>query len=164
MARPATEEAIAYLFRDNHLRMVRLAYLLTSDSGLAEEIAQEAFVKVWRNWGRIQKKGSAAAYLRTTVINLSKSSLRRRLLEMRKSLPEERPTPEPDTGARVDVGRALLHLPKRQRACIVLRYYEDLTEQQCAQTLGVSVGTIKSQTHKALKRLETELGGDSDER
>lgn len=156
------EEPIGYLFRESYARMVRLAFLMTSDNALAEEIVQEAFVKVWKNWSRIRSEGSSQAYLRAAVLNQSRSSLRRRFLESRKKPPYEPVAADQEASRRVDVGRALLCLPPRQRACVILRYYEDMTEKQCAQILRVSVGTIKSQTYKALRRLETEIGGGPD--
>src|SRR4051794_21628968 len=74
------DEGIDGLYRDHHRRVVRLAFLLTQDTGVAEEIAQEAFVRVWRAWERVE---NGPAFLRTTVVNLAKSSLRRRALEAR---------------------------------------------------------------------------------
>lgn len=156
------EHAISYLYRENYERMVRLAFLMTSDRELAEEVVQEAFVKVWKGWSRILKDGAAPAYLRTAVVNQSRSRLRRRQLESTRK-PKFDPLPsDPEAARRIDIGRVLLSLPQRQRACVVLRYYEDLSEQQCAEILGVKLGTIKSQTHKGLKNLQKQLGGVAD--
>lgn len=155
------DEALEALFQEQYPKVVRLAYLLTSDAGVAEELAQEAFVRTWRAWGRIRNPQVAPAYLRKAVVNLARSSLRRRLLEARHRSARADDGREHDPGLRLDVLDALRHLPPRQRACVTLRYYEDLSEQETARTLGVSVGTVKSTTHKALRRLETLLGGEA---
>ena len=156
----SADEAIDDLYRDHHRRAVRLAFMLTGDAGVAEEVAQEAFVRVWRSWDRIQDTGAAAAYLRKTVVNLSTSTLRRRALELRHRVRRLEGAVEVDPDARIDVLRAVSKLPARQRACVALRFYEDLSESQTAEVLGISVGAVKSQTYKALRRLEQIVGGD----
>lgn len=83
MARPSRREALALLYERHYAELVRLAFAMTSDWGLAEELAQEAFVRVWRSWGNIRDQESAPAYLRTTVVNLARRSLRRKLQERR---------------------------------------------------------------------------------
>ena len=155
MGRPSRREALALLYERHYGELVRLAFALTSDWGLAEELAQEAFVRVWRSWGNIRDQQSAPAYLRTTVVNLARRSLRRRLLERqtwrRRGAGDLRSA---DPGETVDLLRALACLPARKRACVVLRFYLDLSEADTAAALGVSVGTVKSQTAKAVGRLE----------
>lgn len=152
---------LAALYRDHYQAMVRLARLLTSDDGLAEDIAQDAFVRTWRAWLRIRDEGSAPAYLRATVVNLARTSLRRRLLERRHAAADaaggERAW-DPDQAGRIAVLDALRHLPYGQRSVVVLRYHLDLPEQQVADLLGIAPGTVKSQTHKALARLAELLG------
>src|ERR671925_1351006 len=81
--RTGADEGIDELYRDVHVRTVRLALVLTGDAGVAEEVVQEAFVRVWRSWDRIRDRDAARAYLRRTVVNLSTSLLRRRTLEIR---------------------------------------------------------------------------------
>lgn len=158
----ARDHEIARLFEDQYPSMVRLAFLLTIDSGTSEDIAQEAFVRLWRSWGKVRKRESTTAYLRSTVVNLSRSSLRSRIRERRRMRAPTSPyeSHESDPSMRVDMSRVLRKLPVRQRACVVLRFYEDLTEVETAQVLGVTEGTIKSQMHKAMKHLERELGGE----
>jgi RNA polymerase sigma-70 factor (sigma-E family) len=153
MARPSRREALALLYERHYTELVRLAFALTSDWDLAEELAQEAFVRVWRGWGNIRDQRSAPAYLRTTVVNLARRSLRRRLQE-RRAWSSARDSRSADPGESVDLLRALARLPVRKRACVVLRFYLDLSEADTAAALGVSVGTVKSQTAKALRRLE----------
>ena len=153
MARPSRREALALLYERHYAELVRLAFAMTSDWGLAEELAQEAFVRVWRSWGNIRDQESAPAYLRTTVVNLARRSLRRKLQE-RRAWSSARDPRSTDPGESVDLLRALACLPARKRACVVLRFYLDLSEADTAAVLGVSVGTVKSQTAKALRRLE----------
>jgi RNA polymerase sigma-70 factor (sigma-E family) len=155
MDRPARREALALLYERHYTELVRLAFALTSDWGLAEELAQEAFVRAWHSWGNIRDPQSAPAYLRTCVVNLARRSLRRRLLERRawrwRGAGDLRSA---DPAESVDLLRALACLPAGKRACVVLRFYLDLSEADTAAALGLSVGTVKSQTAKALRRLE----------
>jgi RNA polymerase sigma-70 factor (sigma-E family) len=157
---PSADEGIDELYRQVHVRTVRLAVMLTGNAGAAEELLQEAFVRVWRSWDRIRDVDAAHAYLRTTVVNLSRSFLRRRTLEVRHRFRRVDDAVQIDPDVRIDLLRAVAKLPARQRACVALRFYEDLSEPQTAELLGISVGAVKSQTHKALQRLETFVGGD----
>lgn len=133
--------------------LLRTAYLLTRDHGLAEDLVQTALTKAWFAWGRIQ--GEPEAYVRKVMVNTFASMWRRRWNG-------ERPTEElPDAGYDAHAGRAgsqdlwdaLGRLPRRQRAVVVLRYFEDLTEVETARVLDCSVGTVKSQTARAMERL-----------
>jgi DNA-directed RNA polymerase specialized sigma24 family protein len=137
MDRPSRREALALLYERQYAELVRLAFALTNDWGLAEELAQEAFVRVWRSWGNIRDPQSAPAYLRTCVVNLARRSLRRRLLERRawrwRGAGDLRSA---DPGESVDLLRALACLPARKRACVVLRFYLDLSEADTAAALG----------------------------
>ncbi|MGH9127079.1 MAG: SigE family RNA polymerase sigma factor [Acidimicrobiales bacterium] len=134
------------LYRTRYADMVRLAYLLIGSSAEAEEIVQDAFVRIR---GRIQRVDNPSAYLRTTVINGCRNRFRRREVERRY-------TPRPEAAAydRVDeLGDALAALPARQRAVIVLRYYAGLSEAEIAATLGCRPGTVKSLCHRGLAEL-----------
>jgi RNA polymerase sigma factor (sigma-70 family) len=126
-------------------------------------LAQEAFLRLWRRWGGLRDSRAALGYLRATVVNLSRSSLRRRLVELRhqRSVGEE--AREPDPTARLDIARALAKLPARKRACVVLRHLVDLSVEETAAVLGISTGSVKSQTHRALRLLEAALS-DHDRR
>src|SRR5215472_7875909 len=146
-------DALARLYQQHYPELVRLGLGLTTDRGLAEELAQEAFVRAWRSWWRIRDERSAPAYLRATVVNLARTSLRRRLRE-RQALRRTPAAGGEDVDASIDLLRALAKLPARKRACIVLRYYVDLSEVDVAQVLGVQVGTVKSQTAKGLRLME----------
>lgn len=150
---PSRREALALLYERYYVELVRLAFSLTGDWGVAEELAQEAFVRAWRSWANIRDQQAAPAYLRTTVVNLARKALRRRSRERVAWQDADGPRTA-DPGTNIDLLRALACLPVRKRACVVLRFYLDLSEADTAAALGVSVGTVKSQTAKALRRLE----------
>ncbi|WP_374971156.1 SigE family RNA polymerase sigma factor [Terrabacter sp. BE26] len=143
--------------------LARLAYLLTGDRHSAEDLLQNALAKVYRHWVRVQASGQRDAYVRRILVNESssrwRSVLRRRetpgshLLEVM-----EPPTAQGlDPAAAMDLWRQVQGLPTQQRAAIVLRYYEDLTEAQTAEVLGCSVGTVKSHTSRAITALRTRM-------
>jgi RNA polymerase sigma-70 factor (sigma-E family) len=156
---PAGRDAqIVALYEQHQAELVRLAALLTGDQQVAEELTQEAFVHAWRSWGRLHTPGAEVAYLRGVVVNLARKSVRRRLVELRHRLAQPRLATSPDPASRVDLADAVARLPIRKRACVVLRYDLGLSEQETAGVLGVSVGTVKSQTHKALEQLGRLLG------
>ena len=156
MDRPSRREAMVLLYERHYAELVRLAFGLTSDWGLAEELVQEAFVRVWRSWANIRDQQSAPAYLRSCVVNLARTSLRRAVRE-RSAWNDVTAPGSAESGADIDLLRALARLPVRKRACIVLRFYMDLSEADTAAALGVSVGTVKSQTAKALRRIQSLL-------
>jgi RNA polymerase sigma-70 factor (sigma-E family) len=147
--------------------LLRAAYLLTGDQHLAEDLVQSALARTHRAWGRLHDQGNVEAYTRKVMYHLQVSWWRRpRVAE---SLPGDVPEPraghKPDhgdaTGTRLMLRRALLRLTARQRAVLVLRFFEDRSEAETAELLGVSTGTVKSQTARALARLRTvapELG------
>ncbi len=134
--------------------LVQLGFVLTGDRHLAEDLLQSALLKLAQRWGRIE---SPLAYAKRIMINESNSWWRRR--KIREHLTDgmaDRPSAE-DTAesvVRQDVFvRALRKLSAKQRTVLVLRYYEDMSEADAAQVMGCTVGTIKSQTHYALKKL-----------
>lgn len=133
----------------------RTSYLLTGDWGLAEDLLQTALARAYPRWDRIVAD-DPEAYLRRVLVNTWSSWWRRR---WRGEVPTEqlRDRPMPDEYAAADrrdaVRAALARLPRRQRAVVVLRFHEDMTEAQTAAVLGISVGTVKSQAAKALAKL-----------
>ncbi|MCU1538614.1 MAG: polymerase, sigma-24 subunit, subfamily [Humibacillus sp.] len=138
--------------------LVRTAYLLTHDRGLAEDLVQTSLAKAWFAWGRIE--GHPHAYVRRVMVNTYSSWWRRRWNGevATETLPEGAGHRGPGAGtadveARTDLWTALARLPKRQRAVVVLRYYEDLSEADTAEIMQCSVGTVKSQASKALAKL-----------
>ena len=145
---------------------VRLAFLLTSDGQTAEDIAQEAFIKVAGRFRHLRDPNALDAYLRRTVVNLCMSHHRRRRVE-REYLSREagrRPATigPPDVGARDELRAALATLPMRQRAAIVLRYYQDLSEQQVAEALGCSATAARSLVFRAMETLRTQISRGDD--
>ena len=134
-------------------RLLRTSYLLTQDHALAEDLLQTALAKAWFAWSRIEG-GDPEPYVRRIIINTYSSWWRRRWNSEQPSahLPEST-TSGGATEERTDVWQALQRLPRRQRAVVVLRYYEDLTEAETARVLGCSTGTVKSQTSKAFAKL-----------
>jgi RNA polymerase sigma-70 factor (sigma-E family) len=135
-------------------RLLRTAYLLTRDHGLAEDLLQTALTKAWFSWSRIE--GDPEPYVRKVLVNTFSSQWRRRWNG--EHAYAEPPEPEPvATGHgvddRQDLWTAMGRLPRRQRAVVVLRFVEDLSEAETARILGVSTGTVKSQTSKALAKL-----------
>jgi len=134
--------------------LLRTAYLLTGDHGRAEDLLQTSLAKAWRSWGRIEQHPEP--YVRKILFNTYASWWRRRWNgeQPTAELPDDRTDPYVDRHAEsTDLWDAVTRLPKRQRAVIVLRFYEDLSEAQTASLLGIAPGTVKSQTSKALTSL-----------
>jgi len=133
--------------------LLRTAYLLTRDRHLAEDLVQTALAKAWSARRRIV--GDPEPYVRRIMVNEFASGRRRKWRgEQPTAEPPDthRPPDEPDP----DLWHALANLPRRQRAVVVLRFFDDLTEAETARTLGVSVGTVKSQTARALAKLRVD--------
>ena len=133
-------------------RHLRLALLLTGDRWQAEELLQDSLVKIYERWRKLAQHDDLHAYLRRVLANNHTSMWRRR---RRESLVADVPDRAAAVGSEADaeVKRALMALPARQRAVVVLRLYEDLSERQTAEALGCSVGTVKSQYARALEKL-----------
>jgi RNA polymerase sigma-70 factor (sigma-E family) len=164
LAEPREVGGLADLYLRHGDAAVRLAYLLTGDRALAEDLVQDAFVKLAGRLVHLRDPGAFDAYLRRTVVNLTNSYFRRKRLE-RAYLRRERGgirTEEslPDTGPRDELWEALGRLSPRQRAAIVLRYYEDLSEQRVAEILNCRPGTVKSLVSRGLAILRDEVTHD----
>lgn len=142
--------------------LVRSAFLLTGDQQLAEDLVQSALEKTARHWGSIRFAGAAESYVRRTMYREQVSIWRRRRVaeDLTDVIPEQRRTTDAGDPVedRIVLSQALGGLGRRQRAIVVLRFYEDLTEREVAEMLGISVGTVKSQTSKALHRLRLTCG------
>jgi RNA polymerase sigma-70 factor (sigma-E family) len=148
------------LFHAHYPHIVYTAFALVGDWDLAEQLAQEAYLRLWRRWSWIADPQAAPSYLQRTVVNLSRETIRRRVIERRvlKARSMERPrASEPDAAEVVALRRAITTLPSQKRECIVLRYLLGLSEAETAGLLGVSVGMVKSQTHKGLHQLPERL-------
>jgi RNA polymerase sigma-70 factor (sigma-E family) len=141
--------------------LMRLAYVLTGDQHAAEDLLQSSLVRAAARWGRIHT--APEAYVRKIIYRQQVSGWRRgarRPETLMAELPEVAGTgPEPSAEARLVLQGALRALPAGKRAVLVLRYLEDLPEGQVAELLGCSVGTVRSQTHKALAQVRSVLAG-----
>jgi RNA polymerase sigma-70 factor (sigma-E family) len=142
--------------------LVRTAFLLTGDRGRAEDLVQQVLVKVHRRWTHIAHAESPYAYTRAALANESASWWRRkRVAESLGDLPVHADRAAGDAYAAYDTRdelvRAVLGLPPRMRAVVVLRYFDDLSEADTAAALGMSVGSVKSQASRGLERLRTVL-------
>ncbi|REE96919.1 SigE family RNA polymerase sigma factor [Thermomonospora umbrina] len=137
----------------HHHRLLRSAYLVTGDLHLAEDLLQDALIKLALNWTKLYAEPEA--FVRTVMYRDAVSWWRKRRREHPTASPPDRGSGDPAEPAamRLLFARALDRLTVKQRAVLVLRYFEDLPEATVAQVLGVSVGTVKSQTHSALRRL-----------
>jgi RNA polymerase sigma-70 factor (sigma-E family) len=147
------------LYQAHAPEAARLAYLLIGDRALAEDLVHEAFVRLFGRFRDLRNPEAFRSYLRTTVVNLSRSHFRHRRVERAYLEREGRmpAPPGPEPPGRQELWESLQALRPRQRAAIVLRYYEDLTEAQTAEVLGCAVGTVKSLVSRGLHQLRTEL-------
>jgi RNA polymerase sigma-70 factor (sigma-E family) len=152
----ADDEAFREFVTARWTALTRTAYLLTGDHGRAEDLVQTTLEKMHRHWRRIERKDAPDAYARRVMTNLAISQSRRRRFR------ETPITHAPEIAAgdatdavvvRDEVWRALLRLPPRMRAVLVLRFFEDLSEAEAARVLNCSEGTVKSQSSRGLARL-----------
>jgi len=145
----------------------RLAYLLLGDRDAADDLTGDAFLAAWRQWDMVRAADHPVAYMRRLVVNMAGTRIRRSVRERRRLVlfhgDAEEVAPGTDSATVVDVRTALARLPARRRACVVLRYGFDVSEQDVARVLGVSVGTVKSQTSKGVAQLRHLLGGTQDD-
>ena len=156
------DEVLTALYTAHYRGLVRLAAYLLHDRDSAEEVVQDAYVKVHGRWRGVRDLDKGEAYLRQSVVNLCRSRLRHRTVVARHA-----PAPMPDgasaeSGAldsleRTKVVTALAALPLRQREAIVLRYYADLSEAQTAHAMGISPGAVKSHTSRGMAALRETL-------
>jgi RNA polymerase sigma-70 factor (sigma-E family) len=145
------DDLLTTLYSVHYRSLLRLAALLLDDLAACEDVVQEAYIRVHGARARLRDQDKALAYLRQTVVNLSRSTLRRRVVAARHAASAEH-----DAYALVErdaVVVALKALPRRQREAVVLRYYADATEAQAAAVMGVSVGAVKSYTSRGLAGL-----------
>jgi RNA polymerase sigma-70 factor (sigma-E family) len=147
-------------YRSHWAATVRLAHVLTGDQSIAEDVAQEGFLRLHPNFDRIENPGG---YLRSIIVNLSNEYHRRRARDRRRTtrISQEgdraRLVARPEDVADDELLSAVDQLPYRQKAVLVLRYYEGLSEQEIAKAMGVRSGTVKSLASRGLKRLSKEV-------
>jgi RNA polymerase sigma factor (sigma-70 family) len=142
---------LSTLYRSERAGMIRLARLLTGSTVVAEEVVQEAFLRIHQ---RSERPQNPAGYLRTTVTNLSKGHLRRLRLERRLLSGDRVSFTDPELD---ETWTAVCRLPFRQRAVLALRFYEDMSEADIARVLGCRVGTVKSSLNRGLSKLRDDL-------
>jgi RNA polymerase sigma-70 factor (sigma-E family) len=158
----AAEAAITALYSAHYRSLVRLAALLVHDLATAEEVVQDSFVALHLGLHRLRDAEKALSYLRSAVVNRSRSVLRHRVVVERNQSKPAPDVPSAEHGAmelleRSAVVAALRELPVRQREVVVLRYYADLSEAQIADTMGITRGAVKSHTSRAMAALRIVL-------
>lgn len=176
MAEPATgrDADFAAYMQARQASLLRTAYLISGDRHTAEDLTQTAFAKLYLAWDKVRDQGSIDGYVRRIVVN-EHNSLWRRAWKRRElssdQLPEHHHHDEYDGGAGRELWDLVQTLPRKARAVVVLRYYEELSEAETAEVLGISVGTVKSQASRALAALRerapqtldpTETSGEED--
>jgi RNA polymerase sigma-70 factor (sigma-E family) len=161
---PATPGRLEELYVRNAPSALRLAYFLTGNRDLAEDLVQEAFVRVAGRFRHLRMPDAFDAYLRRTIVNLYTSQLRRMKLERayvtRHGAEPSIAVQSGDPAARDELWRALHTLPERQRAAIVLRFYEDLSERAAADVMGCSAGALNQLVVRGMATLRTQIGED----
>ncbi len=162
--RAARDADFAAYLQARQASVLRTAYLLTGDRHTAEDLVQTAFAKLYLSWDRVRDQGSIDGYLRRILVN-ENNSLWRRGWKKREHATDELPEPTPhvddhDDGRSDALWDLVQTLPKKARAVLVLRYYEELSEAETAEVLGISVGTVKSQTSRALAALRERTPAD----
>jgi RNA polymerase sigma-70 factor (sigma-E family) len=156
---PAAPLTLEDLYRQQRMRLVRLAILLVDEPATAEDVVQEAFTGLHRNWGKLRDAAAAVGYLRTAVVNGSRSVLRRRKTAREYVPPHAVNARSAESLAMLStehqaVVSALSKLPPRQREVLVLRYYGGLSEAEISEAAGISKGTVKSTASRALEALQ----------
>ena len=164
VGRPGADRAAFEAFFAGHYReLARFAYLLTGDHHAADDVTAEAMAETWKNWARVASADWPLAYVRRIVANIAGARTKRLIRERHGwrlwSVGRGEQSADADTDTTLDLRKALLRMPARKRACVVLRYYYGLSERETAETLGIAVGTVKSQTSRGLEELAAQLRG-----
>lgn len=155
----ARDRAFGEFFERHHADLARLAYLITGDADVADDLAADALLEIWHHWSRVMRADNPLSYARGVLANVARNWIRRQRRErlglLRLRIRDE--ARGPDVPATLDVQAALRRLPLRRRECVVLRYAFDVPEREVAQILGISVGTVKSQTSRGAEQLASFL-------
>ncbi|MFD0267641.1 SigE family RNA polymerase sigma factor [Streptomyces sp. NPDC127106] len=157
-----TVDHLTATYRAHYRSLLGLAALLLDDTASCEDVVQEAFIRVHSARSRVRDRDKTLAYLRQTVVNLSRSALRRRILGLKllsKPMPDMASAEEGayDQLERDDLIKAMRGLQRRQREVLVLRYFADMTEAQVAETLGVSLGSVKAYGSRGIAALRVAM-------
>lgn len=151
------DAVVPQLYQQNWAGMVRLAMLLVGDRATAEDVVQDAFAKLYAGWSRLREPAQALHYVRTSVVNGSRSVLRKRKVAWRHpQVPEPIWSPEHhviDNEEHREVLRAVHELPLRRREVLVLRFYSNLSDAEIAVTLGISEGSVRSAASRGIAAL-----------
>lgn len=151
---------LAALCRSEHPRLVGMLALYVGDRGIAEDLAQEALIRLHQNWSRVRTMPTPASWVTVVALNLARSWWRRRYAEQRanrraRAVPHHVRQPEP--AEVLSVRAAVTALPPRQRAALLFRYYAGLSIIETAEAMGCAEGTVKSLTHRAIEALRSDL-------
>lgn len=162
-AEPTRDAGVRALYERSHADMVRFAAFLTGDAHQAEDIAHEAFVRVFDAWDRIDDHARVDAYLKATVVNLVRGKHRRDVVAQRRGTTHLTVVASAEDTAMGHVGRervlaAVADLPLRQRACVVMRHWMRMTETEIAATLDLSVGSVRTHIKRGTETLKRTLG------
>lgn len=157
-------DSLQQLYREHRLGLVRLGVLLLGEQSLAEDVVQDVFTAMWRRQGLPNDVVAASAYLRKAVVNRCRSHIRRRMFARQKPPPLDPSGPSPADAVELadehrEVLVALGKLPGKQREVLILRYFSNLPVAEVAATLGITEGTVKSQSARALAKLRDLLDG-----
>lgn len=160
------EEGIRLLYERRHADMVRFAAFLTGDVNAAEDIAHDAFAQVFDAWDRIDDQDRLDAYLKATVVNLVRGGHRKQQTAERRTTSHLSVVPSAEDDAIDEFGRkrtlaAVAELPLRQRACVVMRHWMRMSESEIADTLDISVGSVRTHVKRGMESLKKSLGAQS---
>ncbi|MET9441989.1 SigE family RNA polymerase sigma factor [Streptomyces sp. NPDC006610] len=163
VAAGTTVDHLTETYRTHYRSLLGLAALLLDDTASCEDVVQEAFIRVHSARKRVRDPEKTLAYLRQTVVNLSRSALRRRILGLKllsKPMPDMASAEEGayDQLERDSLIKAMKGLQRRQREVLVLRYFADMTEAQVAETLGISLGSVKAYGSRGIAALRVAMG------
>ncbi|MEU2429072.1 SigE family RNA polymerase sigma factor [Streptomyces sp. NPDC007861] len=166
MAAGTTVDHLTETYRAHYRSLLGLAALLLDDTASCEDVVQEAFIRVHSARRRVRDPEKTLAYLRQTVVNLSRSALRRRILGLKllsKPMPDMASAEEGayDQLERDALIKAMRGLQRRQREVLVLRYFADMTEAQVAETLGISLGSVKAYGSRGIAALRVAMGASA---
>jgi len=164
--RAAAHDEIVVAYDAHYRDLLRFAGFVAPEPAMAEDLVHEAFVKLYGAWNRIDDPAKVGGYLRTTVLNLARGRARH-LGVVRRNRPDPRPDmASAEHGAMRNDSRdrvviALQQLSARQRACLVLRHYEDRSESEIAEILGISIGSVRTHVHRGMESLGRLLQSES---